>query len=71
MVSLLTQVTVVPGATVISPGMKVLWSMLTVATKPGPVLFDFSARQGADARVVNRMVNLNACRTLCALAADL
>jgi hypothetical protein len=41
--------------------------MLTVATKPGPILFDSSARQGADVRVVNRMVNLNACRAFCIL----
>src|SRR5258708_19184461 len=67
MASLLTQVTVVPGTTVISAGMKVLWSMLTVATGPAPALFASSARQGADARTVNRMVSLNARRTLCDL----
>src|SRR5258705_1490193 len=67
MASLLTQVTVVPGTTVISMGMKVLWSMLTVATAPAPALFASSARQGADARTVNRMVSLNARRTLCDL----
>src|SRR5258708_26169490 len=67
MASLLTQVTVVPGTTVISMGMKVLWSMLTVATAPAPALFASSARQGADARTVNRMVRLNARRTLCDL----
>src|ERR1700686_3877652 len=65
MVSLLTQVTVVPGTTVISLGMKVLWSMLTVATGPEPALFASSARQGAG--TVNRMVSLNARRTLCDL----
>src|ERR1700731_406469 len=67
MPSLLTQVTVVPGTTVISPGMKVLWSMVTVATGPAPALFASSARHGADARTVNRTVSLNARRTLCAL----
>jgi hypothetical protein len=41
--SLLTQVTVVPGATVISLGMKVLWSMLTATTGPAPALFGSSA----------------------------
>ena len=56
MASLLTQVTVVPGTTVISPGMKVLWSMLTVATGPALALFASTARQGADARTVNRML---------------
>src|ERR1700722_20465907 len=67
MASLLTQVTVVPGTTVISPGMKVLWSMVTVATGPAPALFASSARHGADARTANRTVSLNARRTLCAL----
>src|SRR6266481_5839360 len=67
MASLLTQVTVVPGTTAISLGMKVLWFMLTVATGPAPALFASSARQGADARTVNRMVSLNARRTLCDL----
>jgi hypothetical protein len=43
MFSLLTQVTVVPGATVISPGMKVLWSMFTVATGPALAIFASSA----------------------------
>ena len=51
MVSLLTQVTVVPGTTEISLGMKVLWSMLTVAAGPAPALFASSAKQGADAKV--------------------
>src|ERR1700682_1635499 len=64
MASLLTQVTVVPGATVISLGMKVVWSMLTVATGPAPALFASSARQGVDAKAMNRTVSLKACRTL-------
>src|ERR1700686_376918 len=64
MVSLLTQVTVVPGTTVISPGTKVLWSMVTVATGPAPALFVSSARQGADVTALNRKINLNARRTL-------
>jgi hypothetical protein len=67
MVSLLTQVTVVPGATVISPGMKVLWSMVTDATGPVPALFESSAGLGADARAPNRMARLSARRTLCGL----
>jgi len=44
MVSALTQVTVVPGATVISLGMKVLWSMFTVAAGVAAALFESSAR---------------------------
>src|SRR6202171_5115095 len=67
MASLWTQVRVVPGTRVISPGMKVLWSMLTVATGPAPALFASSARQGADVRAANRTVSLNARRTLCDL----
>src|SRR5882724_6139011 len=70
MASLLTQVTVVPGTTVISPGMKVLWSMLTVATGPAPALLASWARQGIDARVANRTVSLKARRTLCDLQRD-
>src|SRR6202161_1762852 len=67
MSSLLTQVTVVPGTTVISLGMKVLWSMLTEATGPAPALFGSSARPGVDVRAVRRKVTLKARRTLCGL----
>jgi hypothetical protein len=61
--SLLTQVTVVPGATVISLGMKVLWSMLTTGLAPASCWS--SARPGVDARAVNRRVTPKARRTLC------
>jgi hypothetical protein len=67
MFSLLTQVTVVPGATVISLGMKVLWSIFTVATGPVLAFFVSSARHDVDARPANRAVNLRARRTLCGL----
>jgi hypothetical protein len=67
MASLLTQVTMVPGATVISLGMKVLWSMLTATTGPAPALFGSSARPGVDASAVNRRATLKARRTLCGL----
>src|ERR1700686_5185883 len=67
MASLLTQVTVVPGTTVISLGMKVVWSMLTVATGPALAVVWSSARHAVDARAVNRTASLNARRTLCAL----
>jgi hypothetical protein len=60
----LVQVTVVPGTTVISAGMKVLWSMLTVAAGPVPALLASSARQGAAARAVNRAASLRARRML-------
>src|ERR1700730_11045744 len=70
MASLLTQVTVVPGTTVISPGMKVLWSIRTVATGPAPALLASCARQGIDARAANRTVSLKARRTLCDVERD-
>src|SRR5690348_7394589 len=63
MASLLTQITVVPGTTVISLGMKVLWSMLTVVAGPAPALFASSARHGVNARVANKAVSLRTRRT--------
>src|ERR1700722_447759 len=54
MASLLVHVTVVPGTTVISAGMKVLWSMVTVATGAAPALFPSCATQGVAASGVNR-----------------
>jgi len=65
--SLLAQVTVVPGATVISPGMKVLWSMFTVATGPELAIFASSAKHDVDARAANMAFGLKARRTLCGL----
>src|ERR1700730_4472283 len=65
MASLLTQVTMVPRATVISLGMKVLWSMLTTGLAPASCWS--SARPGVDARAVNRRATPKALRTLCSL----
>ena len=67
MLSLLTQVTVVPGATVISPGTKVLWSMFTVAAGPTLAIFASYARHDVDARTANMAASLKARRTLCGL----
>src|SRR2546430_14342813 len=60
---LLIQVTVVPGATVISLGVKVLWSMLTDATGLVPALFVSSGRQGVETRAVNTTARFKARRT--------
>jgi len=65
MASLLTQVTVVPGTTVISPGMK-CYGPCHGCHGPGAGIVRILARQGRRQNVTG--VSLNARRTLCDLS---